>query len=179
VTGEPTTLRGVAWWILRDPWDALGRRWNYKSAVLSSLFRGQLFFFANLTAGVPAALAALVTECWLRFLTAGSYGALTQAFRSVQPARAGMIGALIIVPAIAHSLELLVHWWTGTRELGRSVAVSIVFTMISTSFNLFAMRHGALIVGSDSRSLLDDVRAVPRLLCAFAGCTVRSLRASR
>lgn len=179
MTGEPTTLRGVVWWVLRDPWDALGRRWNYKSAVMSSLFRGQLFFFANLTAGLPAAVAALVTECWLRFLTAGSYGALTQAFRCVQPPRAGMIGALVIVPATAHTLEVLVHWWSGTQELGRSVAVSVFFTMVSTSFNLFAMRHGALTVGADSQSLLDDLRAVPRLICAFAGSTVRTLLASR
>ena len=179
MTTEPTTLRGVACWIALDPWDALGRRWNYKSAVLSSLCRGQLFFFANLTAGVPAAMAALATECGLRFLTAGSYGALTQAFRRVQPARAGTIGALVIVPGIAHALELFVHWCSGTQELGRSVAISVLFTMVSTSFNLFAMRRGALIVGAGSGTLLDDLRAVPRLICSFAGSTVRTLLAAR
>lgn len=179
MSGEPTTLRGVAWWILRHPWNALGRRWNYKSAILSSLFRGQLFFFANLTAGVSAAAGALVTECCFRFLTAGSYGALTQAFRRVEPPRAGMIGALIIVPGIAHVLEFFVHWWWGTAELARSVSVSVMFTMASTSFNLFAMRHGALVVGAGSQSLADDLRAVPRLLRAFAGMTVRTLIACR
>jgi hypothetical protein len=84
---EPNTLRGVARWVLGDPWDALGRRWNYKSAVLSAVVRGQLFFFANLSAGPVAALNALGTEMWFRFLTAGFYGALTQAFRRVEPTR--------------------------------------------------------------------------------------------
>jgi hypothetical protein len=57
--------------------------------------------------------------------------------------------------------------------------LSVVLTMVSTSFNLFAMRRGALIVGADSRSLLVDLREVPRLLCAFAGCAVRGMLASR
>ena len=176
---EPTTLRGVALWVLRDPWDALGRRWNYKSAVLSSLFRGQLFFFVNLSAGPAAALAALVTETWFRFLTAGFYGALTQSFRKVEPARTGTIAAMIVLPSIGHGLEFLVHYLNGTQELAKSIGVSMLFTALSTSFNIFAMRHGALVVGLDSRSLADDVRAMPRLIAAFAGSAARTLWAVR
>lgn len=173
---EPTTLRGVALWILRDPWGALGRRWNYKSAIMSSLFRGQLFFFANLTAGPEAALAALGTETWFRFVTAGFYGALTQAFRKVEPARMGTVAAMIVLPAVAHTLEFVVHWLSGTQELARSIGISVVFTALSTSFNVFAMRHGALVVGANSPSLIDDLRAVPRLAAAFVIAAVRACR---
>ena len=154
--------------LIRHPWQHLGRRWNYKSAVTSSLFRGLLFFATNLTAGLPAALAALSMEFWFRFVTAGYYGALTQAFRRVEPARAGVIGAMIVLPVIGHGLEFLVHWLGGTPNLSGSIGVSIFFTAFSTSFNLFAMRRGALIVGDGSTSLLQDFRRMPALIGAFA-----------
>lgn len=169
------TLRELLGLLVRDPWHQLGRRWNYKSAVTSSLFRGLLFFFTNITAGLGAAVAALSTEFWFRFLTAGYYGALTQAFRRVEPARTAMIAAMIVLPTIGHGLELLVHWLRGTPNLSASVGVSILFTAFSTSFNLFAMRRGALIIGDGSSSLLHDFRRMPALIGAFARCLLAPL----
>lgn len=167
--------------LLRHPWHHLGRRWNYKSAVTSSLFRGLLFFSTNLTAGLGAALGALATEFWFRFLTAGYYGALTQAFRRVEPPRAAMMAAMIVLPTVGHGLELLVHWLRGTPNLSASIGVSIFFTVFSTSFNLFAMRQGALITGSNSTSLWQDLRRMPALLGAFglAIAGVKPRRSSR
>ncbi len=141
--------------------------WNYKSAVMSALCRAPLFFTANLTAGLDAATAAFVTELCFRLVTAGFYGGVTQAFRRVEPALHGTIGALIVVPGVAHTLEWLVHWWRGTPELAASIGASVVFTVLSTSFNLFAMRRGALIVGGGSDSLLTDLRRIPRLMLSF------------
>ena len=160
-------MREVLLWVLRHPWTSLGQRWNYKSAVMSSSFRALLFFATNLTAGTEAALAAMAAEFCLRFMTAGFYGALTQAFRRVQPAAHGTLAAMVLLPAIAHSLELVVHWWRGTPELAASIAVSVAFTALSTSFNLFAMRRGVLVVGADGRSLWQDLRAMPGLVAAF------------
>jgi hypothetical protein len=154
--------------LMRHPWHHLGRRWNYKSAVTSSFFRGLLFFSTNVTAGLPAALGALSTEFWFRFLTAGYYGALTQAFRRVEPPKAAMIGAMIVLPIIGHGLEFLVHWLRSTPNLSASIGVSVFFTVFSTSFNLFAMRHGALITGNGSTSLWQDLRRMPALLGSFA-----------
>lgn len=162
--------------LVRHPWRHLGRRWNYKSAVTSSLFRGLLFFVTNVTAGLPAAVAALSTEFWFRFLTAGYYGALTQAFRRVEPARTAMIAAMIALPTIGHGLELLVHWLHGTPNLSASIGVSVLFTVFSTSFNLFAMRRGALIIGDGSSSLLQDLRRLPALMAAFALSIVAGVR---
>lgn len=164
---EPATLRGVAIWIVTNPWAALGRRWNYKSALLSAVTRSQLFFYANLSAGSAAAWAAGSTEFWFRLITAGFYGALTQAFRGVQPERTGMLAAMVVLPLVCHSAELLVHWVRGTEELMRSIAASMAFTAVSTAFNVFAMRRGALTVGTGSRSLVRDLQVIPRLAVAF------------
>lgn len=169
MSGEPTTLAAVPIWIVRHPMDALLRRWNYKSALLSALCRGQLFFLANLAAGVDAALAAFVTEACFRSATAGFYGALTQAFRRVSPPAHGLAGAVVLLPLVAHTLELLVHWAAGTARLATSIGASVAFSAVTTSFSLFAMRAGAFVVGEGSRPLADDLRAVPRLLRAYAG----------
>jgi hypothetical protein len=147
--------------------------WNYKSAVMSALLRAPIFFTANLTAGTDAAVAAFVTEFCFRFATAGFYGALTQAFRRVEPALRGTIAALVVVPGVAHALEFLVHWARGTPELAASIGASIAFTVLSTSFNLFAMRRGALVVGHGSASLVTDLRRMPRLVLSFIAAACR------
>jgi hypothetical protein len=145
----------------------LVEQWNWKSALMSSAVRGALFFGTNLTAGLDAAGAALLTEFVLRATTAGFYGATTQAFRRVEPAWAATAAVSILLPVMTHSMELVVHWFRGTPELLRSIAVSAVFTVLSTQFNLYAMRRDVLIVGSGSRSLVSDLRAAPRLIVGF------------
>jgi hypothetical protein len=171
---EPTTVRGVLWWMLRHPWHALVCRWNYKSAILSALLRASIFFAANRTAGFDAAVAAMITEFCFRISTAGFYGAVTQGFRRVEPPHAGTIAAMLVLPVVTHSLELLVHWWRGTPELGVSIAASVAFTALSTSFNLFAMRRGAFVVGADRQSLLSDLLALPRLVAQFVRAAART-----
>jgi hypothetical protein len=164
---ETTTVGAVLTGFITRPWDTLGRRWHYKSAVLSSTTRSGLFFTTNMTAGLDAALGALGTEFILRFATAGFYGVATQAFRRVEPPIHGTIGAMMLLPAVAHSLELVVHWLGGTPELAASLIASVAFTALSTAFNLFAMRRGVLVVGADGASLLADLCRMPRLMASF------------
>lgn len=157
----------VLWMVLRHPWRYVARRWNYKSAAMSSLFRASLFFGVNLSAGFDAAMGAMAAEFLFRFATAGFYGALTQAFRRAEPERAAMLAAMVLLPLAGHSLELLLHWSRGTPRLAESILASVVLTAFSTAFNLFAMRRGALIIGDGSRSLLHDLRQMPALFAAF------------
>jgi hypothetical protein len=63
----------------------LVRRWNGKSALLSSLFRAAIFFAANLAAGWRAAIAAMSVEFRFRNVSAGFFGTLTQAIRQAEP----------------------------------------------------------------------------------------------
>lgn len=161
--------------LVRHPIDQLVRRWNWKSAVLSAASRAALFFGANLSAGVDAALAAMLTELAFRGPTAGFYGALTQALSRATPHWAGTLAAMVLLPVAGHTLELLVHWLRGTENLGTSIVASVLFTLFSTLFNLFAMRRGALIVGDGRASLWQDLRRMPRLVGAFIAEPVRRL----
>jgi hypothetical protein len=164
--------------LVRHPWRYICRRWNYKSALSSACVRGLLYFVTSSSAGFGAAWSALSTEFWFRLLTAGFYGAITQAFRGVDPPRAGMLAAMGLLPLVAHSLEITVHLLKHTANLEAGIAASLCFTALSTSFNLFAMRHGVLIMGEGSRSLVDDARRMPGLVVDYVAAIAAVVRGS-
>ena len=161
------TVGGALQQLVRNPGDLLVRRWNWKSAVLSPLFRSQIFLAVNLRAGWKAALGAMAAEFAYRSLAAGFCGALTQAFRGAEPAWMAGFAVAILLPLLSHSLELLAHWLRGTPNLWASIAASVVFTAISTVFNWYAMRKGVFVVGEGSASLVADLRRIPRILFEF------------
>jgi hypothetical protein len=164
---EFVSVAGVLRELAGNPIRLLVRRWNWKSALLSSLFRAVIFFFANLAAGWRAALGAMSVELLYRGISAGFFGALTQSFRQAEPAWLAATAAMVLLPLGSHSLELAVHWARGTPKLAASMISSVIFTVLSTLFHLYAMRRGVLIVGSGSRSMAADFRAMPRIVGGF------------
>lgn len=153
----------------------LVRRWNWKAALLSSFFRAAIFFAANLAAGWRAALAAMSVELLYRGICAGVFGALTQAFRNAQPAWLAACTAMVLLPLASHSIEFAIHLWRGTPRLVTSIVSSVIFTALSTLFNLYAMRRNVLVTGSGSESLAADFRALPRVLGGFLAVVPLSL----
>lgn len=141
--------------------------WNWKSAVVSSLCRASIFFVINSSAGLDAALAAMQVEFVYRAIAAGFYGSLTQYFSRLRAERRATWAATLIVPGIAHLVELGIHAWAGTPVLGWSIVASVAFSMLTTRFNLFVMRRGALTVGDGSASWRQDLRAMPAMVVAF------------
>lgn len=164
---DAPTVAAVLEELLRHPARLLIGRWNWKAAVLSSLLRAAIFFFTNLVAGWHAAVGALLAELALRTATSGFYGAITEAFSEAQPAWAATASALVVLPLMNHSLEFLVHWLRGTPKLGLSIGASVIFTALSTSFNLYVMRQGVLTVGGKSKSLREDLALLLPLLGQF------------
>ena len=167
VNHSSVTLQQALLRTLQNPGKYLLQRWNWKSALLSSILRAALFFFTNLAAGVPSAIAALQTELIFRGITSGFYGALTEMFLDVSPAWKAALTVMILLPLANHSVELLVHWIRGTHNLFSSISASVVLTAFSTLFNFYVMRRGALIVGAGRHSLGADLRRLPRLTLDF------------
>ena len=165
---EPTeTVAAVLRSLARHPIRHFVRGWNWKSAAVSSVCRGVLFFCVNVSAGFDEGLKAFASELAFRGVVSGALGSATQAFRTASPAATAMIVALILIPAVGHAAEYAAHRLAGTARLGESIAASVAFSMLSTAFNLFAMRRGALIVGAGRRSLGDDLVRVPALAAGF------------
>jgi len=164
---ENVPLLPVLRWACTHPVELLIRRWNWKSAMFSALFRGGIFFTVNFKAGWRAAVGAMLTEFVWRTATSGGWGAVTQMLRKVKPEWQSVIGAMFVVPAVSHSIEFTIHFTRGTPVLAKSIITSICFTQISNLFNLYAMRKGALIIGPEGHSLGQDMRDVPRLIGGF------------
>lgn len=161
------TVGEAAWNLLRHPFETLVRRWNWKSAVLSALTRGGLFFFANLRAGVSAAIGAMLVEAAFYITVAGFYGSATETFRRARPAWLATAVMMVAMPAINHTLEFALHWSHGTQKLTASIIASVSLSMVSAVFNLFAMQRGAFIVGTERQSLADDFRQLPGIIYDF------------
>jgi hypothetical protein len=85
----------------------------------------------------------------------------------VEPERHGTAAVMVLLPLVGHGSELALHWARGTPRLGASILASVLCTVLSTAFNLYAMRRGSLIVGDGSRSLWRDLVEMPALLGAF------------
>jgi hypothetical protein len=148
--------------------------WNWKAALLSSSFRAAIFLVANLRHGWDAALGAMLAEFAYRSVAAGFYGRATQALRRIEPAWRGSLAAAVGMPAVGHLLEFLLHKTRGTPGLRTSITASVIFTIWSSLFHLYAMRRGHFIVGEGSRSLREDLRRVPQLLAGFLAAPFRT-----
>jgi hypothetical protein len=161
------TVRKVFLRLLHHPSYFLLRRWNWKSAVLSCLIRGAIFFSINILSGFRAATCAMLLEISFISITAGFYGALLQAFRKAKPDWAASLTVMVLLPAIHHSLEFFIHSLGGTKKLSASILASFSFSAFSACFNLFTMRRGILIIGKHKQPFLQDLKQLPHVLLAF------------
>ncbi len=109
----------------------------------------------------------MAAEFVYRALTAGFYGAVTQALGRAEPEWAAALAAMILLPLVSHSFELTLHLLRGTPKILTSVIASVCFTALSTLFNLYAMRRGALVVGDEGGTVAADLRRMPKLIVGF------------
>jgi hypothetical protein len=150
--------------------------WHWKAAVLSAMFRGLVFLFANLRAGQTAAARAMAIEILFAALASGAFGAVAQRLRRTEPKWLGGIVAGVLLPGIAHLPEGLIHWAAHTPKLKTSVIASMVATVVSGLFNWYAMHRGVLLVGEGGRSLASDMRVLPAMAWDFVTAAPRWLR---
>jgi hypothetical protein len=169
------TVGAVLQDLIRHPWHSLILKWNWKCALFSSLIRANIFFFVTLRAGWRAALGAFLAELGFRAVTSGFYGALTQSFSGTEPAWAGALTVMILLPLSSHSLEFVVHSLRHTPHLAANIMTSVGFTVISSLFNWHAMRKGSLVVGLKSQSIGKDMQSIPRLMVSFLLAGPRAL----
>ena len=152
---------------------ALACAWNWKAALLSSVCRALIFFATNAPAGVVSGLRAMLLELGFRAGASGVLGSLTQTFSRASPQ--ARWGVLVLLPALGHAAEYVVHSAAGTPRLGSSIGASVAFSVVTTAFNLYAMRRGALIVGAEARPLEADLRQMPALLAGFGRAVFRAI----
>lgn len=160
--------------MLRRPQQVL-LLWNWKSALLSLILRGPIFFVAAVRQGWRAAIAALITESVFCVLSAGFYGAVVQSLKDAEPLWQTGIFLTLVMPVIFQVLEYLLHWFRGTPHLRIAEIVSVVVSGVSALFNWYAMRRGTLLVGREGGGFGGDIRRLPRLLAGFLAFLPRKI----
>lgn len=153
---------------------AVGRAWNWKSALCSSVVRSTLFALANVASGPDAAIRAALTELLYRGVVSGFHGTLTQTFSRLESKALGTACALVLLPVLGHSMEWAVHRTVGTPHLMTSLIASAGFSVLSTCFHLYVMRRDVLVVGvPEAATLRDDLRRMPGLVAEFVTAPAR------
>lgn len=174
ITPAFTRVFDVFRYLVQHPMDTMVYRWNWKAAVLSALLRSPIFFTAYLLQkqGLWIAFGAMLAQFVFRSLFGGVNGAIIQAFRKVEPAWHAVLTIPMVLAAFSHLVEFVVQTTydslTGTHGKAKAIAVSVLISIISAVFNLFAMRRGALLVKDESRqSFGRDLVRMPWLIFEF------------
>lgn len=157
-------------------------RWNWKSALIGAVLRASFYFTVYKAAkeNFSAALTAAAVELGFRFFTSGASGSIVQSFRRASPAWLATLIVTISLPVLSHLIEYVTHYvqevyfagvLPASENNGRqyAFAISVIFSAFSAMFNLFAMRHGVLLVGAgkETKSLWSDFKKIPALVLEF------------
>ena len=167
-SGSPRTTVGKALLqLFQNPFYYFVQHWNWKSALFGAINRGTIFFIATMKRGRVEISIAVLVEIIFSCATAGVYAAFTQAMRFAQP---GWLAACIVavgIPAALYGVDYFAHLWTGMHHVRPAVTFATGLSVLSTLFNLFIMRRGAMVVGEDSQPLWRDLIRMPVLLVQF------------
>ena len=157
-------------------------RWNWKSALLGALLRAAFYFtvYRASKESWVVTLTAVMVELSFRFFTSGISGALVQSFRRAKPAWLAILIVTISLPIFSHTIEFVTHYaqeryfsnvFSASENNARTYAfaISVLFSTLSAMFNIFAMRHGVLLVGAgeETQTLWTDLKRIPFLVMEF------------
>jgi hypothetical protein len=181
VWDEEISVRDVCLNVLHHPLQLI-TRWNWKSVLLAVIIRSLIYVIVYTASSESSVviLTAVAFESISRFLTTGVAGALVQSFRKAKPIWLANVIVSIILPAFSHTVEFLTHYcqeryfsdmFAASQNSGRekTFPISVLFSVVSVLFNLYAMRNGALLVGAGkaTQTLRKDFTQIPRLLAEF------------
>jgi hypothetical protein len=167
-----TRLSEITAYLLKHPWRGMILRWNWKAATLSALLRASIYLTAYFKHGMAEAIGVTLVLSIFRFLFGGVNGAIIQSYRRVQPAWHAVLTVPLLLAALSHLIEFVVltgyDQVFGTVGKKNAILISVVVSIISAIFNLFAMRRGALIVRDESmQSFWRDLIRMPWLIFEF------------
>jgi hypothetical protein len=166
--GSPrTTVAEALFQVLRRPFYYFIQHWNWKSALFAAINRGTIFFVATMKRGRMEISIAVLVEIIFSCATAGIYAAFTQAMRFARPEWLAASVVALVIPAALYGVDYFAHVWTGMHHVQPAVTFATGLSVVSTLFNLFIMRRGAMVVGEGSQPLWRDLIRIPALIVQF------------
>lgn len=172
--GMLTSVTAITADLFKHPIETLIWRWNWKAALVGAMMRSPIFFTAYFLQkqGLWIAFGAMLVQFLFRTLFGGVFGGIIQSYSRVEPAWHAVLTVPLIVATLSHLIEFIVQTGfesiTGTDGKGKAIFFSIIVSMISAVFNLFAMRRGVLLVKDESQqSIWRDMWKMPWIVLEF------------
>jgi hypothetical protein len=141
--------------------------WNWKCALLSATARSIVYAAAMARTGLRGGLSVVLVEMAYVTLTAGIYAGMQQKALSFRSPLFGNLTIVFGVPSLSLILDWLTHCAVSAAAPAKATLDVCVFATISALFHLHVMRRGAFLTGHVGRSLVDDLRRMPRLTAGF------------
>ena len=151
--------------------------WSWKAAAFAATVRGLAFFVTNLRSGRTEATKALVVEAIFAFFAGGAIGAISQQLRKAEPLWATAAVVWFGLPGVMLLAQSGVHRLAHTPHLSGGLILSFCLSAISAAFSWYAMRHGAMLGGTQETTIAHDFGALPGIFVDFLMVGPRHLAA--
>jgi len=102
-----------------------------------------------------------------------------QNLRDATPVWFTALFLVVLVPAFFQLVEFAFHAIHGTPHLRVAEFISLGVSAVTSLFNWYAMRRGALLVGGEGGSFASDLRRLPMLTFNFFATVPRKFRQIR
>ena len=160
-------LRQVLHDMAGHPLKTLVPPWSWKAAAFAATVRGLAFFATNIREGSGEAMKAFVVEAIFAFITGGLIGAISQQLRKAEPLWATVAVVWIGLPGGMLLAQSGLHHLAHTPHLSGGLLLSFCLSAVSAAFSWYAMRHGAMLGGTQETSISHDLKVLPQILLAF------------
>lgn len=149
--------------------------WNWKSALIAAIFRAGACIAALWHSPLHTRTHFGEVEAAYVLLTAGVFSAWQQQALNVKPRSLAWAIVVLAVPLGSLAGDSALHLWLDSANM-RSLGIgALLVTLISAMFHWHVMQNGVMIVGGESRSFVDDMKQMPRLIATFVWHPIRAL----
>src|SRR5215470_90760 len=170
VTGRPLSV--VLTEICRHPKRFLFDCWNWKAAALTVLYGAPVFLISTHRHGFRTMATAGIVESVFRIVITGINASITQAIEWAEPQWMVAILVLAAIPGVTMGMQAIAHRLASTPNLRAGLLASLTLSVLSSGFNWFSMRRGALLVGREASSFGTDLSRMPMLIGHFVASPV-------
>jgi hypothetical protein len=160
---------------MRNAWLFPLTHWNWKAALITAICRAGACMAALWHSPLHAREHFGAVEAAYVLLTAGIFSAWQQQALDVKPRRLAWAVVVLAIPLGSLAADSALHLWLDHGNMRALGIGGLIATLISAMFHWHVMQNGAMLVGESSRSFVDDLKQMPRLVATFVWDPVRTV----
>jgi len=93
----------------------------------------------------------------------------------VKPRKLAWSITVLAIPLGSLAADSALHLWLDHGNMRALGIGALIATLVSAMFHWHVMQNGAMLVGENSRSFIDDMKQMPRLVASFVWDPIRAV----